>query len=42
MAAHAHSRYETTPVKLLNLLSLVVFVAWLATACYALAYFLPR
>ena len=32
------SPYEATPIKLLNLAVLVVFIAWLATACYALSY----
>jgi hypothetical protein len=32
------SPYETIPLKLLNLAVLAVFVAWLTTACYALAY----
>ena len=32
------SPYETIPIKLLNLAILAVFVAWLTTACYALAY----
>jgi hypothetical protein len=32
------SPYETTPIKLLNLAIAAVFIAWLTTACYALAY----
>jgi hypothetical protein len=32
------SPYETIPLKLLNLAVLAIFVAWLTTACYALAY----
>ncbi len=30
--------YETTAMKLLNLAILAVFIAWLTTACYAVAY----
>ena len=36
------SPYETTPIKLLNLVILAVFIAWLATACYGLAYLLSH
>jgi hypothetical protein len=32
------SPYERIPIKLLSLVPVAVFVAWLATACYALAY----
>ena len=32
------SPYETSPIRLLNLAVLAVFIAWLATACYALSY----
>ena len=34
--------FEAAPIKLLNLAILGVFVAWLATACYALAYLISH
>ena len=36
------SPYQTTPMKLLNLLILAVVIAWLVTACYALAYLISH
>ena len=36
------SPYETTPLKLLNLLVLAVVIAWLTAACYALAYLISH
>ena len=36
------SPYETIPIKLLNLAILAVFIAWLTTACYALAYLISH
>jgi len=38
MAMRAPPPHDSIPVKLLNLLTLAVFVAWLAVASYALAY----
>ena len=36
------SPYEPFPVRLLNLAILAVFIAWLTTACYALAYLISH
>ena len=33
---------KTTPIKLLNLAMLAVFIAWLVTACYALSYLISH
>ena len=34
--------YETIPLRLLDLAILAVFIAWLTTACYALAYLISH
>lgn len=36
------SPYETIPIRLLNLAILLVFIAWLVTACYALSYLISH
>ena len=36
------SPYETTPIKLLNLAILAVFIVWLVSACYALSYLISH
>lgn len=36
------SPHETTPIKLLNLAIMAVLIAWLTTACYALAYLISH
>lgn len=36
------SPYETTPLKLLNLLIVAIVIVWLITACYALAYLISH
>jgi hypothetical protein len=36
------SPFETSPIKLLNLLTVAVFIGWLVAACYALAYFVSH
>lgn len=38
MARPALSPHETIPITLLSLVTVAVFVAWLAVAAYALAY----
>ncbi len=38
MTMHASPRGKPTPFALLSLGTTAVFVAWLAVACYALAY----
>jgi hypothetical protein len=36
------SPYEATPIRLLNLAVLAVFIAWVTAACYALAYLIAH
>jgi H+/gluconate symporter-like permease len=38
MAKPAHSTHPPTPIRVLNVATLAVFVGWLAAAAYALAY----
>jgi len=42
MATPASSPHRTIPFTLLSLGTVAVFVAWLAVACYALAYLVSR